>query len=94
VNGNGRKQRIGRIGQMPGESVPQRAVMESERPREANASRGRSPPETSRVPRSVGVAIGSGRFSCFRLFLKNTFALDAVSKRFVWMVAEAALRAE
>ena len=35
--------------------------------------------------------MGSGRFSRFRLLLKNTFALDGASKRFVWMVAEAVL---
>jgi len=42
----------------------------------------------------VAVAIGSGCFSRFRLFLKNTFALDGVSKRFVRMVAEAILGVE
>jgi len=46
------------------------------------------------APRSGRVAIGSGRFSRFRLFLKNTFALDGVSKRFVRMVAEAILGVE
>jgi hypothetical protein len=40
---------------------------------------------------SVRVEMGPGRFSGFRLLLKNTFALDGVSKRFVWMVAGSVL---
>ena len=52
------------------------------------------PSSTGPAPRSGRVAIGSGRFSRFRLFLKNTFALDGVSKRFVRMVAEAILGVE
>jgi hypothetical protein len=66
VNGSGRKHRIGRMGQMPGESVPQRAVMERGTAPRGQPVAGSFPFQEVLAPGSVRAAMGSGRFRCFR----------------------------
>ena len=61
--------------------------MEGERPREANASPGRSPFQQGPLPRSVWIEMGSGPFSRFRPFPFPLLVLDVVMScrsRSVW----------